>query len=146
VSPDVNVLVAAFRADHSHHRVARQWLIRAREECLRGRESLALLSMVIAGFLRLVTSPRVFVDPDTIEDAIAFLDAILEVPGVEIRSSGSEWPLLRSSLLTLGLRGNLITDAWIAAAAQSNSEHLVTFDRDFLRLLPTRDLTVLSGT
>ena len=145
MSPDVNVLVAAFRADHPHHPVARDWLIRARDDCARGKESLTLLPMAIAGFLRIVTSPRVFLEPDTIEDAIAFLDAILEVPGVEMRHADSEWALLRSTLLSLGLKGNLVTDAWIAAAVQSISEHLVTFDRDFLRLLPTRDLTLLAA-
>jgi predicted nucleic acid-binding protein len=99
--------------------------------------------MVVTGLLRLVTSPRVFNDPDTVEDAVAFLDAVLEAPGVEFGSCGHSLPLLRNALLTLGLRGNLITDAWIASAVQSLSEHLVTFDRDFIRLLPARDLTVL---
>jgi uncharacterized protein len=143
VTPDVNVLVAAFRADHSHHGAARAWLSQARNDCIQGRQPLTLLPMVVTGFLRLVTNPRVFKAPDTIGDAIAFLDAVLEAPGVELGSCGNEWPLLRSALLTLGLRGNLITDAWIASAVQSLSEHLVTFDRDFTRLLPTRDLTVL---
>jgi predicted nucleic acid-binding protein len=46
-------------------------------------------------------------------------------------------------LLRLGLKGNLVTDAWIAATVQAISEHLVTFDRDFVRLLPVRDVTIL---
>jgi uncharacterized protein len=143
VTPDVNVLVAAFRVDHSHHDAARAWLSQARNDCVQGRQLLILLPMVVTGFLRLVTSPRVFNHPDTVEDAVAFLDAVLETPRVQLGSYGNEWPLLRNTLLTLGLRGNLITDAWIASAVQSLSEHLVTFDRDFARLLPARDLTVL---
>jgi uncharacterized protein len=99
--------------------------------------------MAVTGFLRVITSPRVFHHPDTVEDAVAFLDAVLEAPGVELGSCGNEWPLLRNALLKLGLRGSLITDAWIASAVQALSEHLVTFDRDFTRLLPARDLTVL---
>jgi hypothetical protein len=55
-----------------------------------------------------------------------------------------EWPIMRAKLLTLQLYGNLVTDAWIAATAQALSEHLVTFDRDFSRLLPARDLTLLA--
>jgi toxin-antitoxin system PIN domain toxin len=141
--PDVNVLVAAFRADHSSHDAARAWLSQARIDCAQGRETLALLPMVATGFLRLVTNSRVFTNPDSVEDAMAFLDAVLESPGVELRACGDEWPLLRNMLLTLGLKGNLITDAWIASAVQALSEHLVTFDRDFTRLLPARDLTVL---
>ena len=143
MTPNVNVLVAAFRVDHSHHDAARDWLSQARNDCVQGRQLLTLLPMVVTGFLRLVTSPRVFDHPDTVEDAVAFLDAVLETPRVQLGSCGNEWPLLRNALLTLGLRGNLVTDAWIASAVQSLSEHLVTFDRDFTRLLPVRDLTVL---
>lgn len=99
--------------------------------------------MVMTAFLRLVTNSRVFAQPDAIADAIAFLDAILETPGAELGFCGQEWPQLRDRLLTHGLRGNLVTDAWIATAAQSLSEHLVTFDRDFLQLLPAADLTLL---
>ncbi len=99
--------------------------------------------MVVAGFLRLVTNPRVFAEPDTVEDAIAFVDVVLLSPGVELKGSGDEWPLLRTMLLTHGLRGNLATDAWIASTVQALSEHLVTFDRDFTRLLPEQDLTLL---
>src|ERR1700730_11797100 len=112
--PDVNVLVAAFRADHIHHDAARTWLSSARSECAQGRQALALLPMVLTGFIRLVTNSRVFNDPDSVEDAIAFVDAILESPGVQLRACGDEWPLLRTMLLTLCLQANLVTDAWIA--------------------------------
>jgi uncharacterized protein len=101
--------------------------------------------MVVAGFLRLVTSPRVFINPDAIEDAVAFVDALVSSPGTELQASGAEWPLLRQKMLTVRLRGNDITDGWIAAATQAVSEHLVTFDRDFKRFLPSRDLTVLEN-
>jgi uncharacterized protein len=143
VTPDVNVLLAAFRSDHPNHRLARNWLENARNSCAKGTATLTLLSMVVAGFLRLVTSRRVFVNPDSIEAAVAFIDALLGSPGVEPRASDAEWPLLRNKLLALGLQGNLVTDAWIAAATEVLSEHLVTFDRDFKRLLPQRDLTFL---
>jgi uncharacterized protein len=143
VTPDVNVLVAVFRSDHPHHGPARNWLTSARNSCAEGSATLTLLPMVVAGFLRLVTNGRVFVNPDSIEAAVAFIDALLGSPGVELRTSGAEWPLLRDKLLTLGLQGNFVTDAWIAAATEVLSEHLVTFDRDFRRLLPPRDLTLL---
>jgi predicted nucleic acid-binding protein len=102
--------------------------------------------MVAAGFCRLVTNPRVFSEPDSAEDAVSFIDALLDSPGVDLRNCGREWPLLRNKLLTLGLRGNLVTDAWIASAVETLGEHLVTFDRDFKRLLPARDLTLLPSS
>ena len=59
---------------------------------------------------------------------------------------GDQWPLLRDKLLSLGLKGNMVTDAWIASTVEACAEHLATFDRDFVRLLPARDLTLLSLT
>ena len=101
--------------------------------------------MVVAGFLRLVTHSRVFKDPDRVNDVIAYPDAIVETPGVELNLYGSEWAARRNTLLRLTERGNLITDAWIAAAVQSLSENLLTFDQDFARLQSSRDLTLLSN-
>lgn len=145
MTPDVNVLVAAFRADHPHHRTARDWLAQARLDCAQGTEPLTLLPMVLAGFLRLVTNRRVFVEPDSVEDAIGFIDAVLESPGVQLGPCGDEWPLFRNKLLVHGLQGNLVTAAWIASAVEALSERLVTFDRDFVPLLPPRDLTLLGA-
>jgi toxin-antitoxin system PIN domain toxin len=145
MTPDVNVLIAAFRRDHQHHAVALRWLNGARAACAEGRESLALLPMVIAGFLRLVTNQRVFLEPDSIQDAVTFVDALLHSPGVELQSCGEEWPILRAKLITRGHKGNEITDAWIASATEACSEHLVTFDRDFLNLLSPGDFTLLTA-
>ena len=92
MTPDVNVLVAAFRRDHQHNAVALQWLGDARVACAEGRTSLTLLPMVIVGFLRLVTNRRVFIEPDSIEDAVTFVDALLDSPGVELQPCGEEWP------------------------------------------------------
>lgn len=141
--PDVNVLTAAFRKDHSHHPVARAWLEEACRNCATGQATLVLLPVALAGFIRLVTNSRVFVNPDLVEDAVSFIDAILQVEGAEVGDGVNEWSTLRSLLLTHAVGGNLVTDAWIAAAVQSRGEHLVTFDRDFEDLLPTRDLTLL---
>ena len=94
MTPDINVLVAASRADHPHHGIAREWLEAALEACASGG-SLEILPMVAAGFLRLVTNARVFPDPTPIKDAVAFLDALFGTQGVEIAESHREWPTLR---------------------------------------------------
>ncbi len=144
MTPDVNVLVAAFRADHAHHDAAYGWINEARQNCAQGNETLTLLPMVVTAFLRLVTNPRVFSETDSIEEAISFVDVLLDTPGVVLEDCGKEWPLLRDKLLTQGLHGNLVTDAWIAATVETCCEHLVTFDTDFKRLLPARDFTLLT--
>ena len=143
MTPDVNVLVAAFRRDHTHHTAPLNWLQHARTSYAEGTASLTLLPVAVVGFLRLVTNPRMFIDPDAIEDAVTFVDALLNSAGVELQGSGTELPLLREKLLNASLHGNDVTDAWIAAATEALSEPLVAFDSDFKRLLPARDVTVL---
>jgi predicted nucleic acid-binding protein len=66
MTPDINVLVAASRADHVHHRVARRWLDEALAAAASGAR-FDVLPMVIASFLRLVTHHRVFPDPTPID-------------------------------------------------------------------------------
>lgn len=142
MTPDVNVLVAASRADHVHHNKALKRLTDALRECERGG-SVQILSMVATGFLRLVTNPRVFPDPTPIGDALAFLNALLAQPGVEMPELGREWPLFVRLCADLQLRGNRIPDAWIAAAITAGGYHLVTFDRGFASLLRTSAYTLL---
>lgn len=138
------MLVAAYRADHVHHDAAYAWLAGARRNCAQGSDTFTLLPMVATAFLRLVTNQRVFTEPDSIENSIAFIDTLLDTPGVELEDCGKEWPLLRYKLLTIDLHGNLVTDAWVAASVETLCEHLVTFDKDFKRLLTATDFTVLA--
>jgi toxin-antitoxin system PIN domain toxin len=142
MAPDINVLVAASRSDHPNHSVAREWLEEAIEACA-GGGSIEVLPMVAAGFLRLVTNVRVFPDPSPIKEAVAFIDALLAVPGVEMPESGREWPTLRRLCLDGTLCGNAIADAWIAAAVKVVNGRLVTLDRGFTQLLGKGELLLL---
>jgi hypothetical protein len=142
MTPDVNVVVAASRGDHPHHAVARDWL----QGALLGASDatpLTLMPMVLASFLRLVTSPRIFRQPTPVDDAVVYVDVLLAQPGVRTGALGPEWPRLRQLCLDKQLAGNDLPDAWLAAAVAQAGEHLVTFDRDFRRLLSRSRLTVL---
>lgn len=145
MTPDVNVLLAASRTDHPHHSVASAWLERAVATAETGG-SLLVLPMVIAGFLRLATNPKIFRDPTPPEAAVAFVDSLLAVPGVELADLGREWPALRRLMHQHELAGNDVPDAWIAAAVQTLGTRLVTFDRGFQRWLSRSELTLLSPT
>ena len=144
MTPDVNILVAASRHDHPHHRPALAWL---EESLARSRNggSLVILPMVASGFLRLVTHPRVFIEPTPIDAALAFLRAVLASPGVSLLSLGREWSAFELLCSQHGLAGNAIPDAWIAAATQSYHLHLVTFDKGFRKLLKPSRVTVLKA-
>jgi len=142
MTPDVNVLVAAFRADHVHHRAARGWLESTLSAATDGG-SLLLLPMVAASFLRLVTHPRVFVQATPVADAVDFIEALLAVPGCEWLELADEWPLLAGLCKAHRLAANEVPDAWIAAAVRRHGSHLVTFDRGFARLLDPHEFTLL---
>ncbi len=143
MTPDVNVLVAAFRPDHPHHPVARAWLDEAMVQAANGRASLMLMGTVVTGFLRITTHPKIFRETDAIDDVSDFVDSLLSCPGVQFQPQGATWPHLRQVCLAQQATGNLITDAWIAATVMQSGETLCTFDRDFSRLLPSAQLLLL---
>ena len=145
MTPDVNLLVAASRSDHPHHVASRAWLAQALAMAATGT-SFTLMPMVVASFLRLVTSPKIFKAPASIDDAISFVDALLAQPGGSMANLGPEWPTLRQLCRGKQLAGNHLPDAWLAAATLRSGEHLVTFDTDFRKLLPRSQLTILIGT
>jgi toxin-antitoxin system PIN domain toxin len=143
MTPDVNVLVAAYRADHPHHTTARTWLEQALTQAASGA-TFSVMPMVTASFLRLVTSPKIFQQPTPIADAVLFVDVMLAATGARQTTAGAEWPRMRSLCLEQQLSGNDLPDAWLAACVMHHGEHLVTFDRDFRKLLPRGQLTVLA--
>ena len=55
ISPDVNVLVYAFRQDSVKHEECRDWL----NEQIRNRNGLVLIDVVLVGFLRICTDPKI---------------------------------------------------------------------------------------
>jgi hypothetical protein len=144
MTPDVSVLVAASRSDHPHHAVARAWRMQALAQATQG-QPLKLQPMVLASVLRLLTHPKVFVQPTPMAEALRFVDALLAAPGVELTALGEEWPALRGLCADKALSANAVPDAWLAAAVLHQGEHLVSFDADFKRLLPKAQFTQLKG-
>jgi toxin-antitoxin system PIN domain toxin len=143
MTPDVNVLVAAFRPDHPHHLSARAWLNDAVAQAANGRSSLTLMATVVTGFLRITTHPKIFRETDPLQDVIDFINSLHSCPGVQFQPQGATWPNMRQVCLVQQTTGNLITDAWIAATVMQSGETLCTFDRDFSRLLPADQLLLL---
>jgi len=127
-SPDVNVLVSAFREDAAHHLRCRAWLT----EALSGREQIGLSELVLSGVLRVLTHPRVFYPPTPSEAATAFVDALLAQPAsAALRPGTGHWRIFLGMTATLRLTGNRIPDAYHAALAIENGCTWVTLDRGF---------------
>lgn len=145
MTPDVNVLVAASRQDHPHHQIAQRWLRTTVAGSAPSRPmgaDLRLLTQAVAGFLRLVTNPRIYPAATPIASATAFIDDLLAV-GVQFSKAQNEWFILRSLCLTQKLGANAVPDAWLAAQVLEANDTLATFDRDFVKLLPAKNLLLL---
>ncbi len=90
--------------------------------------------------------PKIFQVATPIEDAVAFVDALLASPGVQLAPLGPEWPKLRQLCLDKQLGGSQVRDAWLSAAVAHLGEHLVSFDRNFTKLLARGQFTLLALT
>ena len=127
-SPDVNVLVSAFREDAAHHDRCREWLLGA----LSGRERVGLSELVLSGVLRVLTHPRIFHPPTPGEAAVDFVDALLvQSASTALRPGNGHWRIFRGMCASLRLTGNRIPDAWHAALAIEHGCEWVTLDRGF---------------
>jgi uncharacterized protein len=115
--PDINVLVAAYRQDHTHHTAARTWLSDFLDAP--GAQPLTLCMPVASGFIRLVTNAKIFPQITPAAQAVDFLDWLGEHSRTRWAQSGD------------------------AALAQHLGAPLVTFDKGFRKLLPRTLLVVL---
>jgi toxin-antitoxin system PIN domain toxin len=127
---DVNVLVYAYRGDAPDHVLYRDWL----ENTVNSPLAYGVSDLVLSGFLRIVTHPRVFAPPSPIVDAMRFVDVMRNRPhAVPIRPTERHWPIFKRLCETVGARGNLIPDAFLAALAIDSGSEWITTDRDYSR-------------
>jgi hypothetical protein len=139
--PDVNVLIYAHREDAPEHVRYAAWL----RTLVESSEPFALSETVLAGFLRIVTNPRIF-DPATpMETALAFCQSLVDWPRASLIAPGSaHWSLFAK--LCEGIRGPLVADAYLAALAIEHGCELVTTDADFARFSGLRWRHPLAAT
>jgi len=139
---DVNVLVYAHREDTPDHSRFRDWL----ETAINGDAAFGVSDLVLSGFLRVVTHPRVFASPTPLDLALAFVEQIRTRPNaVPVRPGERHWTIFARLCRQAGARGNLIPDAYLAALAIESGCEWVTTDRDFARFPGLRWRHPLSG-
>lgn len=130
ILPDVNVLVAAFREDAVQHRVARTWL----EDIVNGTTAIVVPGVVLSGFVRIVTHPRIFSPPADVETTLGFVDDLRSAARFLPGDPGPRhWRLFADLCRDGRATGNLVPDAYIAASAVEHDATVVTFDRGFAR-------------
>lgn len=120
----------AHRADSTQHGICRDWL----RGTLAGDQALALSELVLSSVIRIVTHPRIFDPPSTIDEAVSFANdlrghehAIIVAPG------NRHWEIFTRLIGEAGVRANLVTDAYFAAIAIESGCELISTDGDFAR-------------
>jgi len=130
IIPDVNLLLYTYNSDSAFHAKASEWW----QKCLSGAEPVGLAPVVLFGFVRIATHPRVFSAPMTPAEAASHVRSWLSQPVARILEplSGQVEQVLEL-LEKLGTAGNLVTDAQIASLATEHNAIVHTADADFLR-------------
>lgn len=141
---DTNVLIYATFTDAPEHVRARAWL----EEQLAGGEgNVALCWPVVYGFVRLITSPRVF-GPHavTVTDGWAVAAGYLAQPGVRLVTPARGHAAIAAELAdTPGLRSEDVPDIELAALAIEHGLVLASHDHGFRRFVRLRVVDPLTG-
>lgn len=127
---DANVLLYAIDADSRFHNAARGWL----ESALNGTRRVGIAWSSLVGFVRIATNPRTSDHPLTPQEAWAFVEGWLDAPTVWVPEPGSgHREILGRVIADLDLRGNLVSDAVLAALCVEHGLMMVSADSDFAR-------------
>jgi uncharacterized protein len=125
---DVNVWLYAVDSASTHHVIVKRWLTAA----LNGSGGVALCWPVISGFIRIVTNPKVLQHPMTTDEACGKVDEWLALAGTRLISGGPRpWENFSGFLKYTQARGNLVSDAHLAALAMEHDCALASCDTDF---------------
>jgi len=129
--PDLNLLIYAVDGSAPRHRAAVRWW----NGLLSGGETVALTWVVMLGFLRLTTNPRIMQNPLTADEALDYVERWLAHPITAVVDPTPRHTLvLRDLLRDVGAAGNLVPDAHLAALAIEHGAELCSADHDFGRL------------
>jgi len=130
LAPDVNVLVYAFREELPEHEGCRRWL----EGVVQADAAFTVFDLVLSGFLRIVTHPRIFKTPTPLDAALDFVDILRTRPNcVLVQPGARHWEILERLCRESRARGNLVADAYLAALAIESGCEWVTTDSDYSR-------------
>lgn len=125
---DTNILVYANRQDVERHEEYRAWL----RSMVNGPAPYAVSDHAVAGMVRVVTNPRVYRQPATIEEALAFAAAVRNQPHAQVVAPGPRfWELFAMLCRESKAAGNLVPNAYLAALAVEHGCEIITADGDF---------------
>ncbi len=127
---DANLLISAHVNTFPQHAGARMWL----DGRLSGTASVGLPWPSLLAFIRLVTNPRIFEHPETVDKAWQQVEEWLDCSPVWTpQPTEHHREALKTLLIDQSLRANLIPDAHLAALAIEHGLILCSTDGDFGR-------------
>ncbi|MDO4718505.1 MAG: type II toxin-antitoxin system VapC family toxin [Propionibacteriaceae bacterium] len=127
---DVNLFIYAHRPESPRFAEHHAWLTAA----LTADEPFGVSELVLSGFLRIVTNHRVYREPTPPQVALDFCQTVLSAPSaVCVRPGREHWRIFESLCRTLGARGNVVPDAYLAAMAIEAGATFITTDAGFAR-------------
>jgi hypothetical protein len=126
---DVNILVYAHQEDSINHPAFRKWL----ESVINSDQAYGMSDIVLSGFLRVVTHPRVITPPSNMNRRL-FVNNVRNQPNCVIIQLGlRHWSIFENLCKTAGVKGNLTPDAYLVALAIESGCEWITIDRDYAR-------------
>ena len=93
-----------------------------------------MAELVLSGFLRVVTSPSIFVDPTSLDLALGEVERLRQRPNfVAVRPGQRHFDIFTDLCRGGNAKGKLVADAYLAALAIEHGCQWISFDRDFAR-------------
>jgi len=140
--PDVNILIYSHRAESPDHPRYAEWL-RALAE---GDEPYAVSDLGCSGFVRIVTNPKIWEEPTSLDDALSFVTELRGRSNARALAHGpASWEIFTRLCTAARARGKLVADAYHAALAIEHGCEFVTADSDFSRFTGLRWRHPLGG-
>jgi len=138
--PDANILIHCLREESAGHRTCRRWL----EGVIRRGEPLAVSELVEVAFLRITTLPSLHIAP--LDVALDFWNDLKGYPEfLRLTPGARHGEIFQSLAVQLGLVGNDLNDAWLAALSIEHDATLVSADEGFRRFPELRWMNPLQA-
>lgn len=138
---DANILLYAYDANSLFHSKSKAWL----ENLLSRGSIVGMPWQTITAFLRISTNTKLPGRRFSPVEACDIIESWLDVPSlVLLQPTDNFWKLLRETIVDGQAKGNLITDAQLAAIAINYGATLATNDRDFARFPGLRTINPLA--
>jgi toxin-antitoxin system PIN domain toxin len=127
---DANPLLYALREDAPEHAAWSRWL----EALINGDDAFSVCSATLSAVVRIATSQRVFKVATPLNDVLLFIDGVRDAPAFVLTEPGPQhWALVDRLCRAARAKGNVVSDAYLAALAIETDAELISADHDFAR-------------